>query len=228
MGINQATVFLSDRLLEWLNKIVRSLGGPGSVRTNYVLIDYENVQPGALTVLEQEHFKVIVFVGANQAKISFDVASAIQRMGTNASYIKISGNGSNALDFHIAFYVGQLSAAEPDAYFHIISKDTGFDPLITHLKSKKIFASRSKDVMEIPIVKAANSKTPAEKQAVVLANLKQRGSSKPRTVKTLSSTISSLFQKTLTNKEVEAILKGMQEQGFISISDTKVSYKLPA
>jgi len=198
------------------------------VRTNYVLIDYENVQPGALTVLEQEHFKVIVFVGANQAKISFDVASAIQRMGTNASYIKISGNGSNALDFHIAFYVGQLSAAEPDAYFHIISKDTGFDPLITHLKSKKIFASRSKDVMEIPIVKAANSKTPAEKQAVVLANLKQRGSSKPRTVKTLSSTISSLFQKTLTNKEVEAILKGMQEQGFISISDTKVSYKLPA
>jgi hypothetical protein len=149
-------------------------------------------------------------------------------MGTNASYIKISGNGSNALDFHIAFYVGQLSAAEPDAYFHIISKDTGFDPLITHLKSKKIFASRSKDVMEIPIVKAANSKTPAEKQAVVLANLKQRGSSKPRTVKTLSSTISSLFQKTLTNKEVEAILKGMQEQGFISISDTKVSYKLPA
>jgi hypothetical protein len=212
MGINQATVFLSDRLLEWLNKIVRSLGGPGSVRTNYVLIDYENVQPGALTVLEQEHFKVIVFVGANQAKISFDVASAIQRMGTNASYIKISGNGSNALDFHIAFYVGQLSAAEPDAYFHIISKDTGFDPLITHLKSKKIFASRSKDVMEIPIVKAANSKTPAEKQAVVLANLKQRGSSKPRTVKTLSSTISSLFQKTLTN----------------SISDTKVSYKLPA
>ena len=198
------------------------------MRTNYVLIDYENVQPGALTVLEQEHFKVIVFVGANQAKISFDVASAIQRMGTNASYIKISGNGSNALDFHIAFYVGQLSAAEPDAYFHIISKDTGFDPLITHLKSKKIFASRSKDVMEIPIVKAANSKTPAEKQAVVLANLKQRGSSKPRTVKTLSSTISSLFQKTLTNKEVEAILKGMQEQGFISISDTKVSYKLPA
>jgi PIN domain len=83
------------------------------VRTNYVLIDYENVQPTALTVLEQEHFKVIVFVGANQAKISFDVASAIQRMGTNASYIKISGNGPNALDFHIAFYVGQLSAAEP-------------------------------------------------------------------------------------------------------------------
>jgi hypothetical protein len=159
-----------------------------SVRTNYVLIDYENVQPTVLTVLEQAHFKVIVCVGANQAKISFDVASAIQRMGTNASYIKISGNGPNALDFHIAFYVGQLSAAEPDAYFHIISKDAGFDPLITHLKSKKIFASRSNDVMEIPIVKAANSKTPVEKQAVILANLKQRGSSKPRTIKTLSST----------------------------------------
>jgi len=51
-------------------------------------------------------------------------------MGERAEYVRISGNGSNALDFHIAFYIGQLAAHEPDAYFHIISKVTGFDPLI--------------------------------------------------------------------------------------------------
>lgn len=167
------------------------------MRTNYVLIDYENVQPSALSVLEKEHFKVIVFVGANQAKVTFDVAAQLQRLGSSASYVKISGNGPNALDFHIAYYIGHLAAAEPDAYFHIISKDTGFDPLIAHLKAKKIFACRSKDIGDIPIVKAANSKTQPEKIAVVVANLKQRGASKPRTVKTLSSTISSLFQKAL-------------------------------
>ena len=197
------------------------------MRTNYVLIDYENVQPAVLSVLEKEHFKVIVFVGANQSKISFDLAAQLQRLGPNASYVKISGNGPNALDFHIAYYLGKLAAAEPDAYFHIISKDTGFDPLINHLKSKKILASRSRDVSDMPIVKAANSNTIPEKLAVIITNLKQRGASKPRTVKTLSSTVSSLFQKALPEDELSAILKLMEKHGVITISGTKVAYTLP-
>ena len=45
----------------------------------------------------------MVFVGANQRRVPFDMASAIQRMGDKAEYIKISGNGPNALDFHIAY-----------------------------------------------------------------------------------------------------------------------------
>ena len=197
------------------------------MRTNYVLIDYENVQPVALSVLEKEHFKVIVFVGASQTKVAFDVAAQLQRLGPSASYVKIAGNGPNALDFHIAYYIGQLAAAEPDAYFHIISKDTGFDPLITHLKSKKIFACRSKDISDMPIVKAANSKGPSEKLAVIVANLKQRGASKPRTVKTLSSTVSSLFQKALPEDELASLLKLMEKQGLLAITGTKVVYSLP-
>ncbi|MDY0391068.1 PIN domain-containing protein [Desulfobulbus oligotrophicus] len=197
------------------------------MRTNYVLIDYENVQPSALSVLEKEHFKVIVFVGSNQAKITFDVAAQLQRLGSSASYIKISGNGPNALDFHIAYYIGHLAATDPDAYFHIISKDTGFDPLIAHLKAKKILACRSQDITDMPIVKAANSRIPSEKIAVVVANLKQRGASKPRTVKTLSSTISSLFQKALVEEELAALLKLMEKQGLVIINDTKVTYSLP-
>lgn len=31
-------------------------------------------------------------------------------MRERAEYIRISGNGSNALDFHIAFHIGELSA----------------------------------------------------------------------------------------------------------------------
>ena len=148
----------------------------------------------------------------------------MQQLGSRAEYIKISGNGSNALDFHIAFYVGQIAAKEQDAYFHIVSKDTGFDPLIQHLKSKKILASRSKSVADIPLVKISNSKTASEKAAAVLTNLKQRGTSKPRTVKTLSSTINSLFQKALLEPEIVAIIKELEKQGAITITETKVAY----
>lgn len=196
------------------------------MRTNYVLIDYENVQPTNLQILDGEHFKVIVFVGASQTKVNIDIALNLQRLGSNASYVKISGNGSNALDFHISYYIGLLSATEPDAYFHIISKDAGFDPLIAHLKSRKVFACRSKDISDIPLVKAANTKSQPEKIALIFANLKQRGASRPRTVKTLSSTISSLFQKALGTSEVQLILKQLEKDGHISIVGEKVTYSL--
>jgi hypothetical protein len=91
------------------------------LQTNYVLIDFENVQPKNLEVLSEHNFRVYLFVGANQTKLSFDLASAMQALGEKASYIKISGNGPNALDFHIAYYVGEISQKDPDAYFHIIS-----------------------------------------------------------------------------------------------------------
>ncbi len=197
------------------------------MKTNYVLIDYENVQPEAMAVLNEEHFKVIVFVGANQTKVSFEVASALQRMGDRAEYVRISGNGSNALDFHIAFYIGQLATQAPDAYFHIVSKDTGFDPLIQHLKSKKILSGRSKDVTDIPIVKAAHSKTPSERLDVVIADLQRRGSAKPRTVKTLGSTINSIFLKQLTDQELTDLLTALEQKGIITIAGTKVTYALP-
>lgn len=198
------------------------------MRTQYVLIDYENVQPGSLAGLDAEHFRVLVFVGASQNKLAFDTAAAVQKLGARAEYVKIAGNGSNALDFHIAFHIGHLSNQDPTAFFHIISKDTGFDPLIQHLKERKVFASRWKDVADIPLLKAANSKTLAEKIDLVVANIQQRGSSKPRTLKTLTSTINSLFRKQLSDEELVALVKGLQNTGFVTVTDTKVTYTLPS
>lgn len=197
------------------------------MKSNFVLIDYENVQPEAMSALVEEHFNVIVFVGANQAKVSFEVASALQQLGDRAQYIKISGNGSNALDFHIAFYIGELASRHPNAFFHIVSKDTGFDPLIQHLKTRKILAGRSKSVVDIPIVKAASSKSPLERIEIIVADLKRRGSAKPRTVKTLSSTIQAIFQKQLSDEDVTGLVNGLNKKGIVKISGTKVAYSLP-
>ncbi len=197
------------------------------MKTNYVLIDYENVQPEAMAGLCKDHFNVLVFVGENQSKVTFEVAAALQQMGSRAEYIKITGNGKNALDFHIAYYLGQLVLKESDAFFHIVSKDAGFDPLIQHLKAQKILACRSVDVSEIPILKIATPKTQADQIALVIEDLKRRKASKPRAVKTLTSTISSMFQKQLSEQQVEAIITALKKQGVLDISGTKVSYSLP-
>jgi PIN domain len=194
------------------------------LKTNYVLIDYENVQPEIATALDKENFKVIVFVGANQAKVTFQVASALQQMGSRAEYIKIAHSGSNALDFHIAFYIGSISAKDPEAFFYIISKDTGFDPLIAHLRTKSIHAQRCKEVAEISVIKGPAAKLPDDKIALVLANLTHRGESKPRTVKTLTSTIRALFRKRLTDDEISEILAELQQRKTITVAGTRVTY----
>ena len=208
---------------------------------NYVLIDLENIQPEHLSVLAGQNFKVLVFVGQNQSKISFDLVSAVQHLGKNAEYVKIQGNGPNALDFHIAFYIGRFSVENSDSHFHIISKDKGFDPLIKHLESKKIPVHRHKAVSEIPLPKPAkvkketahvskpvSSSITKERVQKIVEFLIARGNAKPRKWKTLSNSINALFSKSLSENELDALVAELVKRGVVIVSSNKtnVSYKL--
>jgi hypothetical protein len=195
--------------------------------TNYVLIDFENVQPKNLEVLRQHPFKVLVFVGANQTKVPFDLAAAMQALGGSAEYIKIAGSGRNALDFHIAYYVGELATREPEAQFHIISRDTGFDPLIAHLRAKRLKIQRERDLAEIPVLRMSTATSNDEKVAAIVRNLAGRGQSRPRKVKTLTNTINSLFTEKLTEQQLAALVRQLEQEGHIQINNGNLSYRLP-
>jgi hypothetical protein len=104
------------------------------LKTNYVLIDYENVQVKSLALLKDGQFRVRVFLGPNNTKLPVELVLAMQELGDRAEYIVLETPGANALDFHIAYYLGVLASSDPLGFFHIISKDTGFDPLIKHLE----------------------------------------------------------------------------------------------
>lgn len=199
------------------------------MRTNYLLIDLENVHPDNLPLVNGVQWKVKVFLGANQTKVNVGMARALQALGAEAvEYVTIEGNGKNALDFHIAYFIGQLAAQDPNAYFHIISKDTGFDPLIRYLKSRSILCQRSSSVADVPLVKLVNSKSLPEKVEAIVANLTRRKSARPRKVKTLESTIKALFQGQLADTEIAAIRDALAKRGAISIDGEKVSYNLDA
>ncbi|MCR6652397.1 MAG: PIN domain-containing protein [Cellvibrionaceae bacterium] len=195
--------------------------------TNYVLIDFENVQPSNLEVLKLHPFKVVVFVGANQAKIPFDLAAAMQALGDAGQYIKITGTGQNALDFHIAYYIGEFAAKDSNAYFHVISRDTGFDTLITHLKSRGVKIQRERDLAEIPVVRMSTATSTDDKVSAIVKNLVGRGQSRPRKVKTLSNTINSLFTEKLSEQQLSSIVKDLEQRKYITVSNGNVSYQLP-
>ncbi len=198
------------------------------MKLNFVLVDFENVQPRNVGLLQGGPYKIKVFLGAHQAKISLDIARALQAFGPDAEYIQIDGNGSNALDFHIAYYIGRLAIENPGASFHIISKDTGFDPLIQHLKAQKIICQRFNSIADIFPDKAAKPVSILEKVDTVIDNLTKRKSAKPRTVKTLRSTINALFVKQLSDEELDKIIEQLTKRKAIKIVDGKVQYELPS
>lgn len=193
-------------------------------RQHYLLIDFENVQPETLAALSPENVHVLVFVGASQTKVPLEIAASLQALGSRAEYVRIAGNGRNALDFHIAYYVGKLAATAPAACFHIVSRDTGFDPLIAHLRSSRISADRIEKIGDLPSGATSTSKARADRVELALRRLHQQKLAKPRTVKTLESAVFSFFQKQLSAEEVTAVIDGMVEVGAISLAGTKVSY----
>ena len=216
--------------------------------TNYVLVDFENVQPESLAAIATGQFRVKVFVGASQAKgrISFELVHSMQALGANAEYVKIARTGKNAVDMHIAYYVGRLLEKEPGAVVHIVSRDTDFDPLIEYLNAKGIACKRVKSIGEIPKHVAARAAMPAakgvkhtphvpsprrphaEKLAPIIKHLHSL-SGKPGTSKKLSQTIANYFKQhggELPDKIVELLIDELVRLKYVSQANGKVSYHL--
>ena len=118
----------------------------------YVLLDFENVQPKALDRLRPGTARIKVFLGQHQTKLMVELVQRLQPFGADVEYIQIQGSGPDAVDFHIAYYIGRLAVTEPSASFTIVSKDRGFDPLVRHLAQRGVSCRR---LSELPPLAAA-------------------------------------------------------------------------
>lgn len=197
--------------------------------TQYVLIDYENVQPKNLAALKDDAqdrtFRILVFVGVNQTRIPRDLVFEMQAFGGDAEYIEATGSGKNALDFHIAYYLGRLAKPGSDDHFHLVSKDTGFDPLIRHLKESGIQVERRKGLFEIPWLRADESGSLDDQLQKVVRNFDMQGKSRPRKVRTVRTTINNLFGKSLTEEQLDALVSGLQKLNYIAIEGERIKYR---
>ena len=196
------------------------------LKTNFLLVDFENVQPDNVGILNDRAFKIKVFVGASQAKIPLELARTLHAFGPDAEYVQIAGNGKNALDFHIAYYIGRLAAENPDASFYVISKDAGFDPLIKYLTAKGVSCQRSKSIPDIFGSKLSTSKPVANNIDAIIANLVIRKTGRPKTLKTLRGTINALFRNKLPEAELDELVDKLTKRGIVKVIDGKVTYEL--
>ncbi len=195
--------------------------------TNYVLIDYENVQPSNLALLDDQKFKVIVFCGTSQNRISFDLADSMQKLGNRGQYVRASASGKNSIDFHIAFHVGRLSRDDPGAHLHIVSKDKGFEPLIAHLKSYGVTLHRVDDIADIKALCRKRRPVDDAMLDIVVKNLIGRGLSRPRKISGLKNSVNTLFPEKLKDDRLSDIVTALQQRKYLVLNGENVVYQLP-
>lgn len=114
-------------------------------KIRYLLIDFENVQKVDISKTAGD-VHILIFMGENQKNIPAELVIHGQKLGSRLEWKKIQGNGKNALDFVIAYYLGRLFNKYPQAQCTVLSKDTGFDPLIKLLKLESRDCRRAAEI----------------------------------------------------------------------------------
>ncbi|MFZ4600493.1 MAG: PIN domain-containing protein, partial [Terrimicrobiaceae bacterium] len=109
---------------------------------NHVFVDFENVHQIDVSVIGTKSVNFTLLLGAKQTKIDAGLVEKLMAHAASVQLVRLESSGKNALDFALAYYLGRTVSTEPEAYIHIVSKDTGFDPLVKHLESRHIRARR--------------------------------------------------------------------------------------
>lgn len=108
----------------------------------HLLVDWENVQPKGteLKALVPQGTDVWLFHGPQQR---VDRSRHTGEYGDKqVTLVPSARAGKNSLDFHLTYYIGYISARQPDATFVVVSNDTGYDPLLEHVVALGFAARR--------------------------------------------------------------------------------------
>jgi hypothetical protein len=110
-----------------------------------LLVDFENVQSVSLSELPADAH-VLFILGAKQKSLPTELFRFQQRLGQRFDFVEITDMAHNAVDFCVAFYLGETLAKYPDTECVILSRDKkGFDPLVKHLLHDRGFVVRRVD-----------------------------------------------------------------------------------
>ena len=183
-----------------------------------LFVDFENVQKIDLAQVPVD-VRVRVFYGVTQKRIPEELVVQAQPLGTRLEWLKIAGHGPNALDFHIAFYLGQELTQSPSSDCAILSRDTGFDPLIRHLLARGHMCRRASSLEDaFPVVELADVD-----HFVRLLSLLRKEKARPTKPKGLAGKVRSWFPK-LTDPQRQALFDRLFKESKVRLADKVLAY----
>jgi hypothetical protein len=185
-----------------------------------LFVDLENVQKVDLSCVPADA-RVMIFYGVTQKKLPEELVVQAQPLGPRVKWVKISGQGPNALDFHIAFYLGQEVVNSPCAECAILSRDKGFDPLTRHLQA---LGRTCRRVTSLKDAFPAEEYAEAEHFTRMVALLKKE-KARPARRKGLAGKVKSWFPR-LTEDARLALIQRLFDESHVRESEKALSYDL--
>jgi hypothetical protein len=215
---------------------------PTNPTAKHVLVDFENVCDIDTTMLESKNVTFTLLLGAGQDKLNVALVEQLLLHAPSVQLVRLTSRGKNALDFALAYYLGHAVASAPQTSFHIVSKDTGFDPLIEHLQSRQIRISRHNDFTDLtastmpqagaspkPKVASKAKTAPSNGDATdhALTQLRKVSANRPKSRKSLLSFLTSHLGTDMTETGAATVIESLSKAGNLAI-DTKgaVTYAL--
>jgi hypothetical protein len=188
---------------------------------NHVFVDFENVHEVDPAVIGARSVSLTLLLGARQTKLDAALVEKLMEHATSVQLVRLTTSGENALDFTLAYYVGRAAMADPTGWFHIVSKDTGFDPLIEHLRSRHIHARRHDDFTSLTFSVPAKqpSAPPEDLMPRVLEHLAKHVNNRPKRKKTLLSHLRAFLGNAVTETDVVGLVEKLCKAGRLSIGD---------
>lgn len=99
----------------------------------YYFIDYENVNAAGITDASgmQPGDRVEIFYSDRCKAISLEIIEKLTQRGIGIGAYGVATGAKNALDFQLSTFLGYMVVTDWTASFVIVSKDTGFDLIMS-------------------------------------------------------------------------------------------------
>lgn len=123
---------------------------PSAPGRHYLFVDYENVQKIDLQAFAGHDLEVTLVVGEQQKNFRIELVQQLLEHRDSVRIVRTGQGGRNALDFILAFHLGQAVAADPRGDFHVLSRDKDFDPLVRHLATQGVRVARHDSLAAVP------------------------------------------------------------------------------
>jgi PIN domain-containing protein len=208
---------------------------------HHVFVDFENVHTIEPAMIGNTAVSFTLLMGPRQTKLDATLVEQLLEHYTSVQLVRLATAGKNALDFTLAYYVGRAVAADPTGFFHIVSRDKGYDPLVAHLRSKHIhvlrhndfaaLASSSSPAVSIPPVPPPSIKLKAppkpnalphvlsEQATQVLMHLNKVSTTRPRTQKKFISYLIAYRGHKITDADAMAIIEELRQHRQLAIDE---------
>lgn len=213
---------------------------------HHVFVDFENVPSVDLALIADLPVLVTLLIGGMQSKLDTHLVEQIHAHAAKVRLVKLAASGRNAVDLTLAYYLGRAVAEHDKAELHIVSKDKDFEPLIAHLRAKKLNVSRAESFAALPFLPAGKPATvsrerratpkkapavakitPEDRSAKAFARLQNPLSrNRPSNERALRAHLRTALGKQSSEASIESVLGQLQDQNVLTMgAGGRVAYR---